>query len=204
MNTCVHAACTHTDTLLRMNGVHLPSLLKKKKNEKTCTPRSLYHTFQRLFFGWWKRAIGFGRLAECGFSIQTNNRAESVSANGDQACQDEGFGDGGGSGTPPLSPSPLPTVSVFFSKESSPLASDRKKTMPPVLWAFSRHFHIKDTCEGCCTVLSWKHTLLYCFFFVLLLSVFSNGFTFSVLYSVSPFIPREHSLSSSIFLNFLC
>lgn len=30
--------------------------------------------------------------AECRFSIQTNNGADSVSVNGDQACLDEGFG----------------------------------------------------------------------------------------------------------------
>ena len=208
MNTCVRAACTHTSAPLRLNAVHLPGLLKKKKKKKNLhSLLSVWHFPEALFFfGWWKRAIGFGRLAECGFSIQTNNRAESVSANGDQACQDEGFGDGGGSGTPPLSP-PLLSLQYlsffFFVTESSPLASDRK-TMPPVLRAFSRHFHIKDTCEGCRAVLTWKHTLLYCFFFVLLFSVFSNGFTFSVLISVSPFIPREHLLSSSIFLNFPC
>lgn len=115
MNTCVHAACTHTSTPLRLNAVHLPGLLKKKKKKNLHSLLSVSHFPEALFFGWWKRAIGFGRLAECGFSIQTNNRAESVSANGDQACQDEGFGDGGRlRDSPSLSLSSPYSISLFF------------------------------------------------------------------------------------------
>lgn len=40
-----------------------------------------------------------------------------------------------------------------------------------VIWARSRHFHIKATCEGCCTVLTCKtHFFFVCF--VLLFSLF--------------------------------
>lgn len=50
---------------------------------------SLYHAF---FFFWLMKLRDRLWTAECRFSIQTNNGADSVSVNGDQACLDEGFG----------------------------------------------------------------------------------------------------------------
>lgn len=62
--------------------------LKKKKTMRFC---SLYHAFF-LFFFWLMKLRDRLWTAECRFSIQTNNGADSVSVNGDQACLDEGFG----------------------------------------------------------------------------------------------------------------
>ncbi len=103
----MHTLCTHTDTPLsplftfHLNAVlhsHLPSILKKPALLAVCI------TLSRGSFWLMKAHDRLWMVGECGFSIQTNNRAESVSVNGDQACQDEGFGDSEGSGTPPLSP----------------------------------------------------------------------------------------------------
>lgn len=44
------------------------------------------------FFFWLMKLRDRLWTAECRFSIQTNNGADSVSVNGDQACLDEGFG----------------------------------------------------------------------------------------------------------------
>lgn len=107
---CIHAACilcAHTQILLfplftfHLNAVlhsHLPSILKNL-HLAVCI------TLSRGSFWLMKAHDRLWTAGEWGFSIQTNNRAESVSVNGDQACQDEEFGDSGGLGTPPLSPS---------------------------------------------------------------------------------------------------
>lgn len=153
---------------------------------------------------------------ECGFSIQTNNRAESVSVNGDQACLGEGFGDSEGSGTPLLSLTlslPLfPSASICLSFLNTELTSciRREKDASSlrcqnVIWALSWHFHI--TVVRCWLAEHTAVSFLYCFlcFAILCLCLFLHLHLlflslFSIFMSVSPFIclPCKQTLYSSI------
>lgn len=81
----VHARTTLSIWMLS-RALALPASFKKKKTMRFC---SLYHAF---FFFWLMKLRDRLWTAECRFSIQTNNGADSVSVNGDQACLDEGFG----------------------------------------------------------------------------------------------------------------
>lgn len=82
----VHARTTLSIWMLS-RALALPASFKKKKTMRFC---SLYHDF--FFFFWLMKLRDRLWTAECRFSIQTNNGADSVSVNGDQACLDEGFG----------------------------------------------------------------------------------------------------------------
>lgn len=159
-----------------------------------------------FFFFWLMKLRDRLWTAECRFSIQTNNGADSVSVNGDQACLDEGFG-----GRRRLWDSPSLSLSaIAFLNRVLTSCVRREGKMPPVhavrTWSErpTPHFHIKDTCEGCCTVLTCKkkkgkkHSHSLCHFTVLPFFQYFLCFTIHrlslVVSSHSRFFPHFWSL----------
>lgn len=204
--------CKHTDTPLfplfafYLNAVlhsHQPSMLKNLRSLQSVSPLSRGLSF----LCWWNRTIGSGQRVNVDCLFKRITGAESTSVNGDQACLDEGFGDSEKAQGLPL-PHTLslsfPFCHSFLNRELTSCVRQKKDASSTrcqnVIWALSRHFHIKDTCEGCCTVLTCK---THCHFISLLFSLFYCSLSLSFLRLHLPlfFFVLHFDLCISIYLS---
>lgn len=193
---CIHTACIHSDTPL--SPVHPPSECcstlsptqhTKKKNLHLS--QSVSH-FPKALFGWWKHMIGFGRLANVDSLFKGIIELSLCLWMEIKLVRRRDMGTAKAQGLP-LS---LPMCNSFLNRELTSCVRQEKDASSACcqngIWTCSRHFHIKDMREGCCTVLTCK-THFFIVFFVLLFCLFLHPylllyFLVSILISVSPFI----------------
>lgn len=182
---------------------------------------SLYHAFF-FFFGWWNYVIGFGRPSADSLFKRIMELTLCLWMEIKLVWMRD-LGDGAGLWDSPS----LSLSAIAFLNRVLTSCVRREGKMPPVhavrTWSErpTPHFHIKDTCEGCCTVLTCKkkkerntHThsaislfsLSFSIFSVLLFTVCLSSCPHLLVFSpifdlcLSVSLPREQTLYSSVIL----
>lgn len=195
----VHARTTLSIWMLS-RALALPASFKKKK---TMRFYSLYHAFS-FFFGWWNYVIGFGRPSADSLFKRIMELTLCLWMEIKLVWMRD-LGDGAGLWDSPS----LSLSAIAFLNRVLTSCVRREGKMPPVhavrTWSErpTPHFHIKDTCEGCCTVLTCKkkgkkHSHSLCHFTVLPFFQYFLCFTIHrlslVVSSPSRFFPHFWSL----------
>lgn len=191
---CMHTWCTD----IPLFPFHF---LSKSRSALSSTPHTKKLALLAVFFwGWWNGARGFGRLANADSLFRRITEASLWMEIKLVWMKDLGTAKAQGL--------PLSRRS-FLNRELTPGVREEKDASSTcrqnVIWAPSRHFHIKDMCEGCCSV-DLQNTLLFHFFIVSFTSLFSvSVFTFSFFWSLYlyPFPPWTDVLFFSFSLSLL-
>lgn len=148
----VHARTTLSIWMLS-RALALPASFKKKR---PCA-FAVYITLFFFFFGWWNYVIGFGRPSADSLFKRIMELTLCLWMEIKLVWMRD-LGDGAGLWDSPS----LSLSAIAFLNRVLTSCVRRKGKMPPVhavrTWSErpTPHFHIKDTCEGCCTVLTCK------------------------------------------------